>query len=189
MSSEQPGERNIQNQEDEKARRVDDGGDAGGADEFGELPADRRKEKQSEVPESRNAEQPVRRRVPPNPEHDGGSEARAAMEVPPSEAGNNQGSDIRGAGRNQEVRRRGESRPFRAPGRGAGGQQQHAGYGSQIPAMGGNHQAPGNNLSGQNYQRNQELRGRGGYGPVRAQRPRGQYQYSGRGSQLPMRGS
>ena len=45
MSSEQPGERNIQNQEDEKARRVDDGGDAGGADEFGELAADRREEK------------------------------------------------------------------------------------------------------------------------------------------------
>ena len=80
MSSEQPGERNIQNQEDEKARRVDDGGDAGGADESGELPADRREEKQSEVPESRNAEQPVRRRVPPNPEHDGGADARAATQ-------------------------------------------------------------------------------------------------------------
>ena len=185
MSSVQPGEVNIPDQNGER--------DAGDADEFGELPANRREEKQSEVPENRNAEQPVRRIVPPNPEHDGGSGERAAMEVPPSEAVNNQGSEIRGrgAGRNQEVRGRGESRPFRAPGCGAWGQHQHSGYDSQIPVMGGYHRAPGSNLGGQNYQRNQEFRGRGGYGPFRAlgRGERGQSQYSGRGSQVPVRGS
>ena len=106
MSSEQPGGANISNQNDERAR-VGEGANANGADEFGDLPAGRLEEKQSEVPEGGNTEQSVRRRMAPNRENDGGSGERSTIAVPQSEAVVNQGSEISIAGRHHPVRVRG----------------------------------------------------------------------------------
>ena len=145
MSSVQPDGVEISNQNGEGAGGVVNNG----ADEFGELPAGHREEKQSQVQDDRNVEHAVRRGVPPNPEQG------AAREAPQGEAVNNQGPAIRDAGRIQGGRGRGEAGSFHVRGRGAWGQPQHSGYGRQIPIQGepgGNLRAPGANLGDQNYQ-------------------------------------